>query len=88
MMQTSSTPPSKVIEAIQHKAYELWVKGGCREGVAEQNWIEAEQLVRSTQTADSVRPTPKSDPPSSPRAASSAPVAQKTSQKKNSMKRH
>ena len=82
MMQTSSTPPSTVIEAIQHKAYELWVKGGCREGVAEQNWIEAEQLVRSTKTTDSVRPAPKSDPPSAPRAASSAPVAQKTSQKK------
>jgi hypothetical protein len=82
MMQTSSTRPANDIEAIQHKAYELWVKGGRREGVADQNWAEAERLVRAAQTTDSVRPAPKSDPPSAPRAASSAPMAQKTSQKK------
>ena len=86
-MQNTSTSPTIDIEAIQHKAYELWVKGGRREGVAEQNWIEAERQVLSSQKEPAIRPAPSSEPPSAPRAASSVPVAQKTSQKK-SMRHH
>lgn len=28
---------------IADRAYHLWLDGGCREGLAEQNWLEAER---------------------------------------------
>ena len=59
-------------ENVQRKAYELWISGGCRDGVAEQNWLEAEKILSSTEASISTHATPVSQPPSAPRAA--APV--------------
>lgn len=87
-MQNTSTSTDVNIEAIQRKAYELWLKGGCRDGVAEQNWTEAERLVRAEQAQDSARQQPRSDPP---RALSSEPVQQmdqRQNGKKSVAKRH
>jgi hypothetical protein len=86
MMQTQ---PANSIdkEAVARKAYELWVQGGRREGVAEENWIQAEQIVRGNQAPRTeVESAPKSDPPSSPRSSSSLPAA--SSNNKKPMKRH
>lgn len=33
--------------AISRLAYELWEKSGRREGMAEQNWLEAERILAS-----------------------------------------
>jgi len=79
-------------EAVARKAYELWVQGGRREGVADQNWAQAEQMLRDsavvkvapvvtnvspvTTNAPAVTAT-KSDPPSAPR---SVPAARKPSE--------
>lgn len=35
------------LSAISRLAYELWEKGGRREGTAEQNWLEAERILAS-----------------------------------------
>lgn len=86
MMQTQQANSTVELEAVQRKAYELWLQGGCREGVAEQNWNEAVRLVQATQPQRTTSASPASEPPSSPRASSSAPVA--STNNKKSMKRH
>jgi hypothetical protein len=77
-------------DAVAHKAYELWVAGGKKEGVAEQNWIEAERIVRESTTLKVASVARKSDPPSAPRASSSPPVANisSASNGKKANKRH
>jgi len=98
-MQTQQANSTVELEAVQHKAYELWVQGGCREGVAEQNWKEAERLVQATQpqraaapapaperVVQAATPAPVSEPASASRAPSSPPAAHPNSKK--SMKRH
>ena len=85
MMQTQQAN-SIDQETVARKAYELWVQGGRREGVAEENWIQAEQLVRANQAPKTeAKSAPKSDPPSSPRSSSSLPAAHNG---KKSTKRH
>jgi hypothetical protein len=77
------------MEAVAKKAYDLWVQGGRRDGVAEQNWIEAERIVSSSQVPQSQSAAalkPKSEPPSAARASSAPPMAH--SNNKKSMKRH
>jgi hypothetical protein len=86
MMQTQQSNSAVEIEAVQRKAYELWVQGGCREGVAEQNWKEAERLVRATQAQRAEPSAPASEPSSAHRAPSSPPAAQTNNKK--AMKRH
>jgi hypothetical protein len=92
MMQTQQANSTVELEAVQRKAYELWLQGGCREGVAEQNWNEAVRLVQATRPQQATQPqqaatlTHASEPPSSPRASSSAPVTHTNNKK--SMKRH
>jgi len=49
-------------ESVRLKAYELWVNGGKRDGVAVQNWIEAERLLRTTESSTSPQSLPKSVP--------------------------
>ncbi len=86
MMQTQQAN-SIDKEAVARKAYELWVQGGRRDGVAEENWIQAEQIVRANQAPKAeAKSAPKSDPPSSPRSSSSLPAAHVNNKK--SMKRH
>jgi len=98
-MQTQQANSTVELEAVQRKAYELWVQGGCREGVAEQNWKEAERLVQATQPqraatpapaperlVQAATPAPVSEPASAPRAPSSPPAAHPNNKK--SMKRH
>jgi len=85
-MQTQQANSTVELEAVQLKAYELWVQGGCREGVAEQNWNEAERLVQATQPQRAATSVPAAEPPSAPRTSSSPPTAQ--SNNKKSMKRH
>jgi hypothetical protein len=36
-------------DSVRLKAYELWVSGGRRNDVSVQNWLEAEQILRSTE---------------------------------------
>jgi hypothetical protein len=86
MMQTLQANSTVELEAVQRKAYELWVQGGRRDGVAEQNWNEAERLVLATQTQKVETSAPASEPPSSPRTSSSPPAAQTNNKK--AMKRH
>jgi hypothetical protein len=92
MMQTQQANSTVELEAVQRKAYELWLQGGCREGVAEQNWNEAVRLVQGTQPQQATQPlqaatpTRASEPPSSPRASSSSPMTHPNNKK--SMKRH
>ena len=76
MMQTSLNNSSVNFSAVQLKAYELWLSGGCLEGVAEQNWAEAERMVHaeSTEKQHDVRTTAASEPP--PSAPKSSPLAQ------------
>jgi hypothetical protein len=74
-------------DTVAAKAYELWVAGGKKDGVAEQNWIEAEKLVRESATVKVASAAPKSDPPSAPRASSAPPVANISNGKKGN-KRH
>lgn len=38
-------------KAISELAYELWEKGGRRNGTAEQNWLEAERILASRERA-------------------------------------
>jgi len=84
-MQIQQANSTIELEAVQRKAYELWVQGGCREGVAEQNWNEAERLLRAAQSQRAEKSAPVSEPPSAPRASSSPPPAYANNKKS---KRH
>ena len=33
-------------QEIQEQAYQLWIEGGCLEGVELDNWLAAEELLR------------------------------------------
>lgn len=68
-MQQSSTSQKVDSDNVRRKAYELWVNGGRRDGVAEQNWLEAEQILSSTQATFSTRSAPPAQPESAPPAA-------------------
>lgn len=85
-MQTQQANSTVELEAVQRKAYELWMQGGCRDGVAEQNWNEAERLVRATQPQRAETSAPTLEPPSAPRTASTPPAVHTNNKK--SMKRH
>lgn len=86
-MQTSRNDLAIDINAVQQKAYELWVQGGCLQGVAEQNWAEAERIVRAeSEEVTSVQVRPVSEPPkSAPKASSPVSASQKQNRK---IKRH
>jgi len=71
-MHQTAMNQSVDLENVRMKAYELWVTGGMRDGVAVQNWVEAERIVASTETKISTRTASPSAPPSAP---SSAPPA-------------
>jgi hypothetical protein len=63
-------------EAIRAKAHQLWLDRGCPPGEADQDWFEAERLLRAeaAELAES-----EEQPPSSSKArprASSAPPAE------------
>ncbi len=75
-MQHTSMNRGVDSESVRAKAYELWVKGGCRDGVAEQNWLEAEKILSSTEASTSSRATPVSQP-SVPEAAAPVQVPEK-----------
>jgi hypothetical protein len=65
-------------KAISQLAYELWEKGGRRDGTAEQNWIEAERILASRTRAPVTAPsktrlTAKASAKSSPTKASAKP---------------
>jgi|GEM_PF-2939621 len=84
-MQTQQTS-SIDRDAVARKAYELWLQGGRREGVAEQNWKDAEHYVRSLSASVPQPPATmarKSDPPSAPRASSITPTSAKKSAKRH-----
>lgn len=46
-MSTSGIPHDRIAK----RAYEKWLKGGCKNGVDKQNWIEAETELRTEMTA-------------------------------------
>jgi hypothetical protein len=48
MAQPASTPMTSAIprERIAMRAYERWLKGGCKHGNDRQDWIEAEKELR------------------------------------------
>ncbi len=84
-MQQASMSQGIDSENVRRKAYELWISGGRREGVAEQNWLEAEKILSSTQASFSTRSAPTTQPPKAPESAPAAPASQsfKTSAKPN-----
>jgi hypothetical protein len=84
-MQQASMSQRIDSENVRLKAYELWIKGGQRDGVAEQNWLEAEKILSSTQAAPSTHSAPTSQPPKAPQAAPVTPASQsfKTAAKPN-----
>ena len=45
---SSATFTPELTERIRARAYELWIARGCRDGSAEQDWIEAEAEILST----------------------------------------
>jgi hypothetical protein len=47
--------------SVGELAYQLWQARGCPQGTAEQDWLDAERLLRAKQapeTADAKRKTP------------------------------
>lgn len=82
-MQHASMSQKVDPDSVRHKAYELWVNGGRRDGVAEQNWLEAEQIVSSTQAAPSTQTTPVAQPESAPPASAAMSFSAKTAAKPN-----
>jgi hypothetical protein len=51
MPQAQAAPMAPVMmipkERIAMRAYEKWLKGGCRHGRDQQDWIEAEKELRA-----------------------------------------
>ena len=84
-MQQASMSQRIDSENVRRKAYELWINGGRRDGVAEQNWLEAEKLLSSTEATISTRSAPTTQPPQAPEVATAAPASQsiKTAAKPN-----
>jgi len=82
-MQHASMNQTVDSESVQRKAYEIWVKGGRRDGVAVQNWLEAEQILSSTQATLTTRTAPQAQPESAPPSSAAAPSAAKNFAKPN-----
>ncbi len=84
-MQQASMSQRVNNEIVRVKAYELWISGGRRDGVAEQNWLEAEKILSSTEASLSTRSAPASQPPKAPEVSPLAPASQsfKTAAKPN-----
>jgi hypothetical protein len=40
---TPPAPPAPTHEQIARRAKEIWMRGGCREGTAEADWLQAER---------------------------------------------
>lgn len=40
------------IEQIARRAHQLWVKKGCPEGSAEQDWLQAEQELKARNSSE------------------------------------
>ena len=45
-------------DRIRHRAYEIWIATGYRDGEAEQHWLAAEQEVLSAQRSAAVPSAP------------------------------
>ena len=82
-MQHASMSQNVDPESVRRKAYELWINGGRRDGVADQNWLEAEQILSATQATISTRTTPLAQPAPAPPAPASAPSSSKAPAKPN-----
>ena len=50
---TSSAPP---LEKVAKRAYEIWLKGGCKHGCDKQHWYEAEMELRTEMKSTSATP--------------------------------
>ena len=48
---SSATSNTELTEKIRARAYELWIERGCRDGSAEQDWIQAETEILSRNLA-------------------------------------
>jgi hypothetical protein len=46
-MAQSAPMPCLAQEKVAMRAYEKWVKGGCKHGCDQQHWFEAEQELRA-----------------------------------------
>jgi hypothetical protein len=77
MTQSISTSPRVETNAIRQKAYELWLSGGRLGGVAEQNWLEAERMLKSTPAPASARPAPAAAAPQSAQSPANVPLLEK-----------
>jgi hypothetical protein len=76
-MQQISTSGGLDNDVVRRKAYELWVNGGRRGGVAEQNWLEAEQILSSTKSTVSIRSTSANPAPRAPDVVTAVQVPEK-----------
>jgi hypothetical protein len=80
-MQNATISQTVDAESVQCMAYEIWVKGGRRDGVAEQNWLEAERILNAAQASHSTHTAPSTPPESTPAATTIA--TPKTAAKSN-----
>ncbi len=63
-MQHATISQTVDTESVRHMAYEIWVKGGRREGMAEQNWLEAERILNAAPPSHSTHTAPSTPPES------------------------
>jgi len=61
-------------EAVRAKAHQLWVERGCPEGTSDEDWYEAERILRESGQAAGpaeapAEPEPASDPRPEPEPA-------------------
>jgi hypothetical protein len=47
MSQMEQVMHQDLSERIRERAYEIWIASGCRDGEADQHWLEAEQEILS-----------------------------------------
>ena len=57
---------------IRERAYELWVEGGRRDGMSEDNWLRAEREHASNGAAQAESPRPAKAKPAAKAAAPAA----------------
>ncbi len=50
MTQAPTTQVSLPSEKVAKRAFEKWMKGGCKHGCDKQHWYEAEAEIRAEQT--------------------------------------
>ena len=56
--QSTTMKPAIPYERIAKLAYEKWMKGGCKQGCDQQNWLEAEAELMKEMGKSGAMPMP------------------------------